>query len=247
MSDKIKIFVVTQKKISNLKLSDIYIPIQVGAAVAPALEYLRDNEGDNISEKNPYYCELTGLYWVWKNIDCEIIGLCHYRRYFVRWYGKIFNIFLNVNSSYYNEKNVLKELSKHDILLHNATYLKQSVEQHYMINHYAQDIKRVRMIIKEMYPSYLGAYDKIMQGHKIHLLNMFIMKKELMDDYCQWLFSILFELENYIDVSKYDDFQKRVFGFIAERLFDIWIYKNKIDFKETFTINTENRNLKFWA
>lgn len=44
----------------------VYLPIQVGAALHPALGYVPDNTGYNISDKNPNYCELTALYWAWK-------------------------------------------------------------------------------------------------------------------------------------------------------------------------------------
>ena len=79
----IKILVATTKKYRMPK-DPIYVPVQVGAALsnAPDLPYMKDNTGDNISEKNPRYCELTGLYWAWKNLDADYLGLVHYRRYF---------------------------------------------------------------------------------------------------------------------------------------------------------------------
>ena len=77
----IKILVAAHKKYWMPKDS-VYLPIQVGAALHPALGYVPDNTGYNISDKNPNYCELTALYWAWKNLECEYIGLCHYRRYF---------------------------------------------------------------------------------------------------------------------------------------------------------------------
>ena len=61
---------------------DVYLPIQVGAEGKNLIGYTPDNTGDNISAKNPHFCELTGLYWAWKNLTCDYIGLCHYRRYF---------------------------------------------------------------------------------------------------------------------------------------------------------------------
>ena len=77
----IKILVATHKKYW-MPDDDVYVPLHVGAAGKESLGYLPDNTGDHISSKNPNYCELTGLYWAWKNLDCEYIGLCHYRRYF---------------------------------------------------------------------------------------------------------------------------------------------------------------------
>ena len=77
----IKILVATHKKYW-MPDDDVYVPLHVGAEGKESLGYLPDNTGDHISSKNPSYCELTGLYWAWKNLDCEYIGLCHYRRYF---------------------------------------------------------------------------------------------------------------------------------------------------------------------
>ena len=77
----IKILVVTHKKYWMPKI-EMYLPIQVGLINKNDLGYLKDNTGDNISYKNPNYCELTAMYWAWKNIDVDYIGICHYRRYF---------------------------------------------------------------------------------------------------------------------------------------------------------------------
>lgn len=77
----IKILVAAHKKYW-MPDDSVYLPIQVGAALHSALGYVPDNTGYNISDKNPNYCELTALYWAWKNLECEYIGLCHYRRYF---------------------------------------------------------------------------------------------------------------------------------------------------------------------
>ena len=82
---RIKILVACHKADPNIRQDDIYMPIQVGKALHPELDlgFQCDNTGDNISEKNGSYCELTALYWAWKNLkDVDYIGLCHYRRYF---------------------------------------------------------------------------------------------------------------------------------------------------------------------
>lgn len=81
--DKVKILVACHKP-AKVYQDDVYTPIQVGKALHPDLDlgYITDDTGDNISEENPYYCELTAIYWGWKNLNCEYIGLQHYRRYF---------------------------------------------------------------------------------------------------------------------------------------------------------------------
>ena len=79
----VRLYVMTHKKIAEIA-DPMYIPMQVGKAGKEDFGYLGDDTGDNISEKNSAYCELTGMYWLWKNIDCDVIGICHYRRYFTR-------------------------------------------------------------------------------------------------------------------------------------------------------------------
>ena len=77
----IKVIVTTHKEYW-MPTDELYVPLQVGAEGKEDLGFTPDNTGDNISAKNPYYCELTGLYWAWKNLDCEYLGLAHYRRHF---------------------------------------------------------------------------------------------------------------------------------------------------------------------
>lgn len=241
-----KIFIITHKVFDKPLLEDIYIPFQVGAVYKPEIGYLRDDTGDNISFKNNSYCELTGLYWIWKNVDDDIIGLCHYRRYFVTLYGKIMNILWHKSSGFYNKKNISKKLQKCDIIVHNYTFFRTSVKQQYTQGHYLSDLIELEKIIYNYYYEYYSAFKHVMNGHKVRLLNMFIIKKEYLDKYCEWLFTILEILEKKIDICKYDSYQKRVFGFLAERLLDVWIYKNKLKVKNGYTINSERIDWKFW-
>ena len=81
-----------------------------------------------------------------------------------------------------------------------------------------------------------------MDRTKLHILNMFAMKKVLFDEYCNWLFSILFELEKRIDISSYNQYEARVFGFISERLFNVWLEKQQLKVKEMPVINLEKVN-----
>lgn len=84
MTDKnIKILIAAHKPYWMPK-DPVYLPLHVGAEGKPDLGYTKDNTGDNISAKNPNFCELTGLYWAWKNLDADYLGLVHYRRYFTR-------------------------------------------------------------------------------------------------------------------------------------------------------------------
>ncbi|MEL5653697.1 DUF4422 domain-containing protein, partial [Serratia nevei] len=80
---------------------------------------------------------------------------------------------------------------------------------------------------------------------KISLYNMFISRKEIIDEYCEWLFGILFSLKDKIPYETYDTYQRRVFGFMSERLFNVWIRANahRLKVKEMAVANIEGENV----
>jgi hypothetical protein len=223
----IKIIIATHKTYQMPKDS-MYLPLQVGAEGKADLGYVKDNSGDNISEKNANYCELTGLYWAWKNLDADYIGLSHYRRHFC----------LKSSKGDKWQKILTKEqleplLQKHDIILPNPrNYFIETNYDQYVHAHHAEDLDTTREILQERYPDYLPIYDDYMKRTIGHRFNMFIMKKEIFDAYCSWLFEILFELENRLDISSYSKNDARVFGFVSERLIDVWIENNKLSYLE---------------
>ena len=216
---------------------EMYVPLQVGAEGREDLGYTPDNTGDNISAKNANYCELTGLYWAWKNLDCEYLGLAHYRRHFTaqRSAGDRKDVLtLDQARGLFDGVDVLLPKRRHYWI---ETNYKQYIHAHHEI-----DLEETRRIIEERHPGYLAAYDAVMKRTKGHRFNMFIMKKELSDRYCEWLFDVLFELEKRLDISDYDENDKRVFGFVAERLLDVWIETNKIKYKDIPYIFLEKQN-----
>lgn len=225
---KIFVGVIAHKKYWMPK-DDLYVPIQVGGAFqSPIYEY-RDDIGDNISNKNKNFCELTGLYWMWKNIskDYDYLGLVHYRRYFAN------KKFPSFDLSILTKEKVDNVLRKYDAILPKKFFFgRKTVFNNYKSSHHINDLMRTKDIISRIYPQYLSSFDKVLKRHSIHAFNMFIMKKEYFNSYCEWLFNILFELEKEIDISDYDEYNKRVFGFISERLLDVWLDKNKIKYKE---------------
>lgn len=229
------IYVVTHKEL-DIKLPNGYKIIAVGDSNLNKYDY-KDNTLDNISNKNKNYCELTALYWIYKNIKEDIIGLCHYRRYFM---DEHIN---NIDILPYED--VIKYLIEYDIILptlHITRYT--SIYNEYINEHIKKDIDNTRMIIELYYNEYLYSFDYIMNSNKEYGFNMFISRKDLIDNYCKWLFDILFKLEKITDVSLYDDYQKRMYGFIAERLFTVWIYKNNLKIKELPIRYTEFDNEK---
>lgn len=243
MSKDIKILIAMHKKFWIPKDS-VYLPIHVGKQEKESdWKCVGDDTGDNISAKNPYFCELTGLYWAWKNLDCEYIGLCHYRRYFMK---RVLGMKLHINRYHDFEK----AMDQADVLLPPVSVLSQTVFEQYADQHYAKDMVETGKIIAEKYPEYKKSFDAVMNGNQVYFYNMFCMKKSLADRYCSWLFDILFELEKRIDISDYDTYQKRVFGFIAERMFYVWLYHEnlKIIHQEVYFIEKKGirRDLLWW-
>lgn len=223
----IKILVATHKKYEMPKDS-VYLPIHVGAEGKKSLGYQKDNEGENISSKNANYCELTALYWAWKNLKCDIIGLAHYRRYFslkskdeIKKASSVYDIILS-------EKEINTLLEKYDIIVSQKKNLfLYTIRDNYKIQHYEKDLDITRDVILEFYPEYQEAFDVVMRQHKMSICNMFVTNKKIFDAYCEWLFTILFEVEKRVDISNYSVLQKRIFGFLSERLFNVWLEKNK--------------------
>lgn len=217
---------------------DVYLPIHVGKEGKADLGFIGDNTGDNISSKNANYCELTGLYWAWKNLKCEYIGLCHYRRYFGQ---KPKDSSLKAKKqAIFKREDYEKLLGKCDVILpKKRNYYIESVRSHYEHAHKKSDLDEVEKIIQEKYPEYSNAFKVVMGRTKLHILNMFVMKKDLFDEYCQWLFDIEFELEKRIDISNYDAYNARIYGFLSERLFNVWLEKQGLKVCEVAVINLE--------
>lgn len=237
----IKIIVATHKKY-QMPQDDAYIPLQVGKEGKQTLGYEEDNKGNNISTKNPYFCELTGLYWAWKNLEADYIGLAHYRRHFT--IAK--KIPKNENEKFkyiLNKNDIEKILENTDIILpKKRKYYIENLYSHYEHTMYIEPLDETRKIIEEKYPEYIEEFDKIHKRTSAHMFNMFIMKKDILDKYCAWLFDILFELEKRIDVTKYDAFHARFFGRVSELLLDIWINKNNLNYEEVKIMDMQNIN-----
>lgn len=215
-----RIYVMTHKKYSKPDLPE-YMMLQVGAALHDDLGYTADNTGDNISEKNPNFCELTGIYWLWKNVKCDIIGICHYRRYFV------------IDESFLNKDQAESFLKDYDAILPYSLLTEcSSIYDHYKLRHHIKDMDIVREIISEKYPEYLNSFDFCMSRNLMSIGNMIVTRKDIFDKYCSWLFDILFEAERRIDISGYDKYQARIFGFMSERLLRVFFLHHKYRIKE---------------
>lgn len=244
----VKIFVVTHKE-NPILSNGLLIPIQVSNNKNIFPNVLRDNTFDNIAHKNSNYCELTASYWIWKNeIQADIVGICHYRRYF-NFFNPIYNLKpsaqkkINSNSfkktkTFYSDPVKLKKkitsfLKEYDIILGRPYKFRDTtLTENYCIGHRKNDWDLTKKIIVEKYPEYKQSVFKYLDNGKLfHIGNMMICSKEKFDLYQTWLFSILFELESKIEIPK-DQYQARVFGFISERLINLYVYHNQFKIKE---------------
>lgn len=240
-SDKLKILVCVHKKDFFLN-DDVYMPIHVGKAISGLdLGISGDNIGENISAKNKSYCELTGLYWAWKNMmnnDVSYIGLCHYRRYFKFVKGP-FNIrrFLPVTAKGFERADLLTSnvesiLGQYDIIIAKPLIFRYSLAFDYNKRHIGKDLMALEGVIKELTPEYMPAFHEVINnGNRLSPCNMFVTNKDILNDYCTWLFTILQELETRIDLSGYDPVQARIWGYMGERLLNVYVRKNKLRVK----------------
>ncbi|MBT8903518.1 glycosyltransferase [Lactobacillus delbrueckii subsp. bulgaricus] len=183
-------------------------------------DYLRDNTGDNISEKNPYYCELTAMYWIWKNdSSSKYISIEHYRRFFMDPNALVPKVCPKEKIEGYLEKG--------KIVLPSITKWHMSVGDIYRESHVGKDLDNVANIIAKEQPEYVADFNQVMSGRDQHELNMMVLPKAIFDEYCEWLFNILFKLEKETDLSDRSKYQQRMYGFMSERLEDVWLKHNE--------------------
>lgn len=223
----IRVVVATHKRY-RMPEDEVYLPLQVGKAGKDPLGYMGDDTGQHISERNIEFCELTGLYWAWKNLSAEYKGLVHYRRYFTQgnpWISKARRI--------YRRADFEKVLHDVDIIVPDKReYYIETNASHYAHAHFGRDLEILRHVIKERDPGTLVAFDTVMARTGAHMFNMMVMKAQRFDAYCAWLFEILFAVEKRLDISGYDSYQRRVFGFLGELLLDVWLEWTQLPYQE---------------
>ena len=244
-------YVITHKKY-DYPVPSGYQSLLVGANKNIGLStYLRDNTGNNISDKNKSYCELTGLYWIWKNKNDRNVGLSHYRRYFSNYtsYKSLdyAALIFGKNISPISINKLDGFLEDYDWIVTTPEVVEEgSIRNHYDHCHHIADLETVGKVIKELTPEYFNSFEEFISGDKAPFLNMFYTSKKEMDAYCAWAFKILFEVEKRVDISKYDSYQQRLFGFLGERLLNVWLVHRKPKIKYLATYNSDVVNRK-WA
>ena len=233
----VKILVCCHKKDIMAK-NPPYFPIHVGKSLSKEeLDIQPDNLGINISDKNRSYCELTGMYWAWKNLkDIEIIGLCHYRRYFDfhnqcnRGFVKtIFptSDFDKVDLSL--PQDIINQVSQGKIVVAKPRVCSCTLYADYACDHVSDDMRLLRYIVNKTESDAVkkAFFKVIMQGCSILHYNKFMMRWSDFDAYCLWLFNLLAKVEKHTDIDHYNTFQKRIYGYMSERLLLVWLVANR--------------------
>ena len=219
--ETIKILVACHKPVNLFRddRDDIYLPIHVGRSGeggdSDMAEMLGDDTGDNISAKNPKYCELTAQYWAWNNLhDVEYVGFCHYRRFF---------------SMVISEEKIFKLFNSHDVIalkLHYHLPMYWEIVRHISIEH----LTILLMVIKKKYPDYEQTMLNYLRGNILYPKNMFICKKELFDQYAAWLFDLLFECEKHMKTMPYSR-ADRSLAYMGEYLMPVYMMHHHYDIK----------------
>lgn len=209
-TDKVRIYMarnIHDKTMSEISYPYWIIPIQAGSALTDKkICQIQDDIGQNISFKNKEYCELTAIYWMWKNVIHEYIGICQYRRHFIICEDELKRL----------------SLAKADVVLPIPAVVYPSVSEDYAQRHIAADWQIMLDLLKEKYSDYYDSAKKVSEQMYYYPCNMWIMKYTVFLPFCQWLFPILQDLEGLCE-RKTDDYQSRYIGFLAERLTTIYM------------------------
>lgn len=237
------IYIVSHKNVPFLgNHPNGYQPLLVGAnkdAIAHDLsDSQRDDVGENIADLNPFFCELTGLYWVWRNVDDDIKGIVHYRRYFT---GGDTN--QETDSAALPFSTISEILSDVDCIVPNARPLLQSVLNDYSRHHEASDLYLVRDAVARLQPDFLKSFDSRMSERYIYPYNMLVARASVFDAYCSWLFPLLFDVYKHLDLSDRDEYECRAIGFLSERLLAVWLSRSGFTWRE-MTVTMPERGLK---
>lgn len=193
------------------KLSRYIIPIQVGAALTDErISTVNDAEGDNISERNRRYSEMTAFYWMWKNAKSDYLGICHYRRLWV------------------DLDKIVEKLRTTDVdaILPLPTLAEHSVFDDYLLKHIPDVWRPMMDVLQQKSPDYYEAAQSIFKGNIFYASNMCILRRDVLNDLCEWMFPIVMEVEKRVGDLP-DTYYNRYAGFCTERLITLYFLYNK--------------------
>lgn len=213
-----------------------YMPIHVGKSLSDKeLGCVTDNTGDNISEKNPHYCELTALCWAWKNLngDTQWVGLNHYRRYF--WFGApstYRQIYKHIDPADFDRyiaqtpTDMSAFMGDCDVVLPKLVHYNTSIQETLNQVVSVEDQTIFNAVLLAIHPEYEGSMERYLERtNKISHFNMFIARREIFDKFCAWIFPVLFEVEKYVALGSYFN-QRRLYGYLSEFYMGLFFYHN---------------------
>lgn len=257
--ERIRIFVTTHKRV-DIPEDPCFQPVQVGLDLTRPngrfIDSFHDDDGDdNISDRNPMYCEMTVQYWAWKNAleDSDYVGFCHYRRYFnfsentypENPYGEIIDTYIDdksIKKYGLDRKHIERAINGYDLIttgFHSLAAIPgdfTTPQEHYEAAPllHKKDLSTIINILIDKHPDYERDAREFLNSHKACFCNMYIMRTALFSEYCEWLFPILEQFMHECDMSLYSKEALRTPGHLAERLFNIY-YRHLI---------RTNKNLK---
>ena len=227
----IKLFVCCHKE-ERVPPHELLKPVQVGAVLTDERfnGFFYDGEGENISAKNRSYCELTAQYWAWKNTDADYYGFFHYRRFLYpceeeKQPYRIERMAEPERLEKLGYGGFAELIEKYDLIAPVGEDMHVSVREHYANApyHHRKDLELVEQIVREQHPEMEQAMEAYLSGTVCYFGNIYIMKQKIFRHYCDWLFPVLEEFDRRADVSGYSVQELRADGYLAERLFGIWL------------------------
>lgn len=236
---KIKIMVAFHKPYWFMD-DPVYLPVQVGHAFHEDLGRQGDDQGENIGRKNPYYCELTALFWGWKNLSADALGLVHYRRYFTRagflplkrlWRRRILS-----------KKELEACLRQAPVILpRKRRYFIETNASHYFHFHRMDGLEALMEVISGQFPDYAPAMERVLSRRWAHMFNIFVMRRDYLDRYCRWLFAVLDATEKRL-VASGRPLEPRGFGYLSELMLDMWLETEQVPYIERPVTMMEHQN-----
>lgn len=216
-----KIFMITHKPFIP-PADELYVPIQVGCSLQKeAYGYMRDDTGIHISNLNPFFCELTGQYYIWKNHPkMDYVGFMHYRR-----------VLLGDQGGMLTHEECKTLLTKYDVITTKRVTLTTSYYEAFGGRHHQKDLDTLENVLRDYFFDYYKTYKKLVRDNKPYFGNMYIMSWERFCNYCDFLFPVLFEVMKRTDMAGYDGYQKRLYGFLSEFLLGVYLERNHLKVK----------------
>ena len=224
------------------KLPEGYKIIHAGKILGEDLGYDGDDTGDNISRLNLYLNEVTAIYWLWKNTSHTTVGLCHYRRFFTTADDDKFSY-----EKILTKDDALKILDRYDIII-SEPYFGGLTQHEFIVNDCGENLAALGEMILRKYilqtqPDYLDAFEYVLNSPTLYKCNMFVTRRNVFNAYCKWLFSFYLdateELLQVAELEKFTDNRRRILGYFSERMFNIWLIKNRLRIKELKIMQVE--------